>query len=919
MAAVVALFIATLALPFTAQAQTYYDFTIAGVHVTSANCTDLTVIKGVTGKADYNPDTQTLTLENATINADDEYGLRNDIKGLTIHLVGENTITSEQKNGIFNWYDRSLTFTGNGKLTVKGATTGKNMHQSGISNNGTITVKNCHLQAEGGVYGLDGGQWIFDNCTVRAKGGDSSNPDASSISTLRNKTPEFKNCGITSPAGAVWKKDNLAGFTYFTLVTADGKPVTDWVEIKPISVTKYKLTIAGTQVTSLNCTDLSVIEGVEGTAKYDPDTKILTLEDAKITNNAEENGDGSGVGLVNKTNGLTIVLVGNNTITSEKSLGIWNSDDNSLTFTGNGKLTVKGAMSGNPAFQKGMLNRGTLTVKGCTLEAEAGVSGLVAGHWIFDHCTVRAKGGGSNEDPNKGSICWMWEKQPEFEGCSITTPEGAVWKEWKDGSQTYFTLFTKDDKAVTDWVEITPAIEYDLKIAGTQVNSLNCADLSVIDGVSGTAKYDPDTKTLTLENAHITNNAEENDYGSGVGLVNKIDGLTINLVGNNTITSEKSIGIWNIDNNSLIGNGKLTVKGAMSGDPAFQRGIFNRGTLTVKDCTLEAEAGVSGLVAGHWIFDHCTVRAKGGGSTEDPYAGSIGYMWSKQPEFKGCSITSPEGAVWKQWEKSENTYFTLFTKDDKAVTDWVEITPAIEYDLKIAGTQVTSENYADLSVIDGVEGTAKYDPDTKTLTLDDATIVSKKQSSQAIMANIDGLTIKVTGINKVKGHTTSITTSQPLTIKGEGTLYVESATDCAIYAANTHLTIEKSTVHAKGVYGIAGIQGFSEQLTLRNATVTAEGTSGSIADFAQLNLEGCAITTPAGAAFDAALKGVALNGERVTNKVVIAPVATAIDTPAADNAAQRGIYTLTGIRLKGDFNHLPAGVYIVNGKKVVKQ
>ncbi len=673
LAAVVALFITTLALPFTAQAQTYYDFKIAGTQVTSANCTDLTVIKGVTGKADYNPDTQTLTLENATINADDEYGLRNNIKGLTIHLVGNNTITSEQKNGIFNWYDRSLTFTGNGKLTVKGAMSGKKMHQSGISNNGTITVKNCHLQAEGGVYGLDGGQWIFDNCTVRAKGGDSSNPDASSISTLRDKTPEFKNCSITSPEGVVWKKDEFAVSTYFTLVTADGKPVTDWVEITP--AIGYDLTIAGTQVNSLNCNDLSVIDGVEGTAKYDPDTKLLTLENAKITNNAEENNNGSGVGLINKIDGLTINLVGDNTITSEKSVGIWNMHDNSLT--GNGKLTVKGTTTGQEGFQKGIFNWGTLTVKDCTLEVEAGVCGLTDGHWIFDHCTVRAKGGGSNEDPNEGSICWMWEKQPEFKGCSITTPEGAKWKEWKSGSKTYFTLVTADDKAVTDWVEITPATQYDLKIAGTQVNSLNCNDLSVIEGVEGTAKYDPDTKTLTLEGVTITNNAAPDYSDSGVGLVNKIDGLTINLVGNNTITSKLSNGIWNQPHSTLtfIGKGKLTVKGATTGQKIDQESILNNGTITVKDCTLEAEAGVGGLADGYWIFDHCTVRAKGGGSTEYPYVGSIGWMWDKQPEFKGCSITTPEGAVWKEWKNGEETYFTLFTKDDKAVTDWVTIAP----------------------------------------------------------------------------------------------------------------------------------------------------------------------------------------------------------------------------------------------------
>lgn len=44
---------------------------------------------------------------------------------------------------------------------------------------------------------------------------------------------------------------------------------------------------------------------------------------------------------------------------------------------------------------------------------------------------------------------------------------------------------------------------YGINIIGVPVTSENCNDLSVIDGVSGTVKYDPTTKTLTLENATI--------------------------------------------------------------------------------------------------------------------------------------------------------------------------------------------------------------------------------------------------------------------------------------------------------------------------------------------------------------------------------------------------------------------------------
>lgn len=212
---------------------------------------------------------------------------------------------------------------------------------------------------------------------------------------------------------------------------------------------------------------------------------------------------------------------------------------------------------------------------------------------------------------------------------------------------------------------------YVLAIAGVQVSSANCSDLSTIDGVTGKASFDPATSTLTLDNATITI-AKENHYGIGSGIEN----LTVKLIGNNTITSEKGPGMYNREkcNITFTGNGKLVMKGsATSGKPINCKGISNRGTITVKDCTLEVSGGVDGVAAGSWIFDNCNVRVKGGGSPTDPYNGSFGYLWGKKPEFKNCKITAPEGAFWKAFDIEGNTYYTLFGADKKAVTDWVTI------------------------------------------------------------------------------------------------------------------------------------------------------------------------------------------------------------------------------------------------------
>ncbi len=169
-AAIVALFIAMMALPTTVQAQTEYDLKICGTWVTSDNCEDLSVIDGVSGKVSYDPNTNTLTLKEATIkNTDKESdGIESRNDGLTIRLIGNNIITSENSGGIYNEVGQ-ITFTGDGKLTVEGSTK-EVKYRHGILNAGTIIVSGCTLIVSGGSDGLRNGWWKFDRCTVYTKG-----------------------------------------------------------------------------------------------------------------------------------------------------------------------------------------------------------------------------------------------------------------------------------------------------------------------------------------------------------------------------------------------------------------------------------------------------------------------------------------------------------------------------------------------------------------------------------------------------------------------------------------------------------------------------------------------------------------------------------------------------------------------------
>ena len=440
--------------------------------------------------------------------------------------------------------------------------------------------------------------------------------------------------------------------------------------------------------------------------------------------------------------------------------------------------------------------------------------------------------------------------------------------------------------------------EYDLTICGTKVTSANCNDLSKIDGVSGTAKYDPSNKVLTLQGATISSNTTN-------AIVSYIDDLTIKVIGTNNLATVGNSTLSFRNPLFILGGGVLNVKSKS------ECAIYVNGTnLTIENCTVNAEGGAYGIAGNNGENEKLTIR--------NAKVTAIGTGYGSLCDFaelnmEGCGITQPVGATF-----SSSKHGVVL--NGEIVKSKVVIQEITKYDLTICGVDVTSANCGNLSVIDGVSGTVSYDPGNKLLTLQNATISSN--TDNAIVSYIDGLMIKVIGTSTLTvADNAALSFRKPLTIMGGGVLNAKSKSDCAIFANETNLTIDNCTVNAEsGAYGIAGKNGSSEKFTIRNATVTAIGKEyGSICDFAELNLKGCNITEPSGATFSSSMHGIVLNGEIVKSKVVIKKDLTAIETPTADNTAVEGIYTLSGIRMSGELKDLPKGVYIVNGKKIVKQ
>ena len=635
---------------------------------------------------------------------------------------------------------------------------------------------------------------------------------------------------------------------------------------------KYGFKVAGVDVTNDNYLDLTEINGVSGKVYFDPNTRTITLDNATIEANDYN-------AILNETcDYLTIELIGTNTIYVTGAAGINLKEETTIWSNSGGKLSVK---SDGCALLFGGC---PLEISNCWLEAE-GAWGISANNNVAEEVLtirnshVEAKG-------STGSICDI--ANLVLEGCSITQPDGA----WFSTQNNAVVL---NGEMVTDKVVIVPS--YGIKIAGVDVTSLNSKDLSVIDGVDGKMSYNPETKTLTMEDVTI------NITGENVGIWNKeVKGLKINLVGNNTITSSEA-GITIGQPSTISGSGTLRLKSSNN------CGIYLPSSLAVEGIKLYAEGewGIAGQVfqtSGN-VLTICNAYVEVTGSK-----GSI--LEVEDLVLDGCSITQPSGAEF------DAKYHSVLLNGE-VVTDKVVIEPD-SYGFKIAGVDVTALNCKDLSVIDGVDGKMSYDPETKTLTMEDVTI-NGADINGIVNRSVEGMKIKLVGNNTITTNNACITINETSTISGSGTLRLKSSSDCGLFMKSSSLTVESVKLYAEGIYGVAGFDGVSgEILTLRNAYVEATGGYGSICDLQNLILDGCAITQPTGAAFDANVHAVALNGEKVTDKVVIGSVTNGISDITTDVPAHaKGIYSVTGVKQTQQWNELPAGIYIVDGVKRVKR
>ena len=793
------------------QAKWYY-LEVAGVFVTSGNCDNITG-EGISGKVTFDPETRTLTLENATIEAFNNDGIEMDFMypdssigvgdDITLVLKGQNKITVSRDN-LFVLHAMQTFCT----TYIKGSGSLETNYDLEIDDDCYISG-GCSVKAEeiltSDYYGT--------GYTLSISGADTEVELISDYSGVSGYDYFVLNDGLK----IVKPKDGYYDEVEKYVVNANGeRALSVKISANDDGDDWPYIVVAGQLVTRENAGNVTG-SGISGKVSYDHATATLTLDNATISYNDYYSivvSDDAG-----PIDHFTVKLIGDNHISNPTELSSrWDFHLNT-TITGPGSLDLEGAVYIN--------GNNSLSIDG---DCHIAASSLVA--WDFPDYPLTVSGAGT--EIVLSSNIFYFPSLTLNDGLGIVEPEGG--------------RYVADYRVVTasgaeaEGVVIRAPKAYDLWVAGIQANEVNCADILG----DGKVSYDDGTHTLTLNGATITNTGDSHEkasmYGRGISV--GMAQLTIVANGQNRITaSEGGTGINYQGELTLKGSGTLNVKGADGLHTSFGTTLNITGGLKlIAEGTADDGVGICGgyrMQTGEYY----TTLTVSGANTQVRAKGREACI-GRLDDLKltdGIVINEPAGATF-------TNHAVSMPGGEVVAGQWVDIAqPYTAYDLYVGGLRVNDHNCYD---IDGT-GKLKYDDATHTLTVGGDITATE---GCAIESQLEELRVELKGnisISTTAEGAAAIKTDGDLILHGTGsnTLTLTGAAN-AIRMTKGSLGISFVTVSASGHRALEGNNDNSScHLAIygRDLTATSDEGEPAISGFRNgILLSGCEITEPAG-------------------------------------------------------------------------
>ena len=804
----------------------HYNIAVGLTVVTDSNYND---ILG-DGRASYNPSTKVLTLREPNIYA--AYQYKSDYGAIHIQTDGVTVRGSFHMTSAVSQY--GLYVSGSNRVTLEGDFTFR-----------------------GKQFGIIGNYLTFNSGAIKAISGNTYDSPAAIYSDDLTI-----NSGITSVemqcASCAYEGDKLTlngvritsdDFFYAhsrAIVNADITTFATRVVIKPWSGTYYDLWLGSRAVDSDNYAD---IYG-DGTASYDPTSKILTLNDPAIRGVHVEGETGLGNNFkIYSENDLTVK--GSYKMTSDQLIlspdaTPEDDEDNALYVRAGiystGNLTLDGDFAFYakkfPVAAENNVTVGSGTVKVSGSE-NLGIGALGGALTVKSAVTkVDAEADGY---PLVGKTAITVES-----GVHISTPANSV-QAIDSGTGIHYIMNSTDNTIARHVVIENGTVErYNLFLAMTEVTSANCDDIFG----DGKASYSPSTQTLILHDPTINGTAQ-----NGSNTYKIMTSLALTVKGSYHM-SEAEADLAISSTKSLTLDGDFTFRGK-------KYAVYGPTGVTVKSGTLTAISegvGAIGAIDGEFYVGNSITKVEMQSGTYNVLAKTISLI--------GVQIVEPASSALIQMstgDGDDDYVYTLGNRDGTAAQRAVfEPLTGESCGVWLGSRLVTTTNCSDIFK-DG--GSAAYDPDTKTLTFSGATIPGyyKNGSNTFKIFAFGDLTVEGSFAMDEADVTIGLFSNGSLTLSGD---FDFKATTYGVFAQGG-ITVSGGSLTANG--GTIGVIS-NGAMTLGDAVIRIDATGGThaiLGDPLTLSDE-LVITTPDGGSIGSVsgYQGITSSGSGVTHAVI---------------------------------------------------
>ena len=409
---------------------------------------------------------------------------------------------------------------------------------------------------------------------------------------------------------------------------------------------------------------------------------------------------------------------------------------------------------------------------------------------------------------------------------------------------------------------VAHAVDYDLYVKGTRVTSSNASNILG----DGHVSYNASTKTLTLSSATISHTGQMAAIRN-VG----IDGLNINVVGSNTISSNGYI-ISSIKSMNFTGTGSLklscTSDGSYSAIDFDPRGENTTCVINGPQITINCDGAFSGSYS-----DSNTVTVTGTTTSLEMNVTSsngVCYLMNGFTIGSYLGVTAPASCYY-------STSMNNFTTDGSSrYVGKVVIGAPLMY---VGETRVTPSNAGDILG----DGHFRFDYASKTLYITNADLTNKDGSLGSCISNreFDDLTICFTGNNFLTARNSAISSNRSFSITGSTGVVRASSTDSYAFSISgpdlleVVCTVDGPMLSFDGKsYALNSYSG-NGKLVVNGSTTSVSLQPGSgyraINNLAGLTMgSGVKICEPEGGTYSSSLKTVTTNGSSAyIGKVVI--------------------------------------------------